>query len=111
MVRDDRVASVVLKGDLDIDRRDEIVALLPSPNRAERVVIDCTEVNSIDSVILTVLMRYRNQFVESGHSPFDLVVVVNPSLRRIFEITGLTAKMSVVTASAQASSDDKTAPA
>lgn len=52
----------------------------------------------IDSSIIAVLMRYRRAFMDAGKDGLDIVVVVPPVFRRIFEITGLVKLLTIVTA-------------
>jgi anti-anti-sigma factor len=95
---DERTATLRLEGDLDIYRRDEIQSRLPAPGSVDRVIIDCSAATSIDSTILTMLMRYRRSFASAGGDPVNIVVIVAPSLRRIFEIAGLTRMLTIVSA-------------
>jgi anti-anti-sigma factor len=95
---EERIAQVSLTGGLDIYRRDEIAALLPDPATVDRVVIDCSAATSIDSTILTLLMRYRRSFAAAGGDPVNIIVVVEPSLRRTFEIAGLSRVLTIVSA-------------
>jgi anti-anti-sigma factor len=92
-------AVVTLTGSLDISRRGEVAALLPAPESARRVVIDCSQADFVDSTIMTVLMRYRRAFVDAGGDPFEIVIVVSPNLRRIFDIAGLSSLVTIVSAS------------
>jgi anti-anti-sigma factor len=93
----ERAAKIELSGDLDVYRRDEIAALLPSPESVDHLVIDMRAAAMVDSSIIAVLMRYRRSFMEAGGNPHDIVLVVPPNLRRIFEITGLVSLLTVVT--------------
>jgi anti-anti-sigma factor len=95
---DERTASLRFEGDLDIYRRGEIQAALPEPGTADRVIIDCSNATSIDSTILTMLMRYRRSFASAGGDPINIIVIVDPPLRRIFEIAGLTRVLTIVSA-------------
>lgn len=79
-------------------RRDEVASALPPPEIADRVVIDMRDVTTVDSSIVAVLMRYRRSFMDAGGDAHEVVLIVSPQLRRIFEITGLTRSMTVVTA-------------
>ncbi len=91
-------AVVTLTGSLDISRRDEVAALLPSPGSVQRVVIDCSQADFVDSTIMSVLMRYRRAFVDAGGDPFEIIIVVSPNLRRIFDIAGLSSLVTIVSA-------------
>ncbi len=95
---EERTATVRLEGGLDIYRRGEIISRLPEPGTVDRVIIDCTNATSIDSTILSALMRYRRSFASAGGDPVNIVVVVEPSLRRIFEIAGLSRVLTIVSA-------------
>jgi anti-anti-sigma factor len=89
---------VVLEGELDLYRRDEIAAALPPAESVDRVILDMRGVTVMDSSIIALLMRYRRAFVEHGKNPHDIVIVVPPPLRRIFEITGLLKLLTIVSA-------------
>lgn len=101
---EERTVRVQLSGGLDISRRDEIARLLPDPRSAERVVIDCTAADCVDSTIIMVFMRYRRNFMAAGGDPVNIVIVVQPNLRRVLEIAGLTRSMTIVSAPPPASS-------
>lgn len=98
MREDERTATLRFEGGLDIYRRDEIERALPEPGTVDRVIIDCSGATSIDSTVLTLLMRYRRSFASAGGDPVNIVIVVEPSLRRIFEIAGLTRMLTIVSA-------------
>lgn len=82
-------------------RRDEIAAALPPPASIDRLIIDLREVSILDSTVLSQFMRYRRAFMETGKDPHEIVVVVKPQLRRIFEITGLIKSLTVVSAGSE----------
>lgn len=98
MNENERVARLRFAGDLDVYRRAEFEAAFPPPDSIDRIVIDMRETSILDSSIITLLMRYRRAFTEAGGDPLNMVLVVPPSLRRIFEITGLVNLMTIVTA-------------
>ena len=93
-----RTARLALTGDLDLYRRDEVAAKLPPPGSVDRVLIDCRGVVTMDSSILTLLMRYRRSFEDAGGNPLEIVVIVTPPVRRLFEVAGVTKVITVVTA-------------
>lgn len=97
-------------GDLDGYRREEIEHRLPEPGSADRVIIDCSAATSIDSIILSTLMRYRRRFAAAGGDPVNIVVVVEPTLRRTFEIAGLSRVLTIVSAPAGAGAAPRSAP-
>ena len=92
-----RVVRITLQGDLDLYRRGEVVAALPRPQTVDRLIVDCSRVTSLDSSIMAVLMHYRRDFLNAGHDAANLVVIVNPSIRRFFEIVGLQSFLTLVT--------------
>ena len=104
---DERTAVLRLQGDLDIYRRGEVESQLPQPGTVDRVIIDCSAATSIDSTILSLLMRYRRSFASAGGDPVNIVVVVDPALRRIFEIAGLSRVLTIVSAPGRADAAPK----
>ncbi len=104
MREDEQTATLRLEGDLDIYRRAEIESQLPEPGAVDRVIIDCSAATSIDSTILSLLMRYRRSFASAGGDPVNIVVIVGPGLRRSFEISGLTRVLTIVSAPGQSQS-------
>lgn len=95
-VTNERTAQVVLEGDLDVFSRERVESQLPDPTTAERVVIDCSAVGSIDSSVIAVFMRYRRRFAEGGGDPLNIVVIASEPVRRLFEITGLVKVLTVI---------------
>jgi anti-anti-sigma factor len=94
---EERAMTITLSGDLDLSRRDVIKDMLPSPTSIERLVIDCSAVNSIESVVIAVFMRYRRKFGAAGRDPLNIIFIVSPALRRTFDITGMTEWFTVIT--------------
>ena len=88
---------VELEGDLDVYRRDAIASAFPPPDSVDRLIVDMRNATLIDSSIIAVLMRYRRAFMDCGKDGLDIVVVVPPVFRRIFEITGLVKLLTIVT--------------
>lgn len=95
---DERTARIVLSGALDVYSKPHVESLLPDPESVDRVIIDCSNVTIVESAVLTVLMRYRRRFQEAGRDPVEIIIVVNPSVRRIFDITGLNRVLTIVSA-------------
>lgn len=104
-MRDQRTAQLEFAGDLDLYRREEFESALPSAESVDRVVIDMRDVAIIDSTIIAVLMRFRRSFIDAGGDAHEIVVVAPPNLRRIFEITGLTKSLTVLTAESEPKAD------
>lgn len=101
MTSDERTARIALSGNLDVYSTKHVESLLPDPAAVDRVIVDCSQVTVIDSSVVTALMRYRRRFQEAGKNPTEIVIVVNPSVRRIFEITGLGRVLTIVSAADQ----------
>jgi anti-anti-sigma factor len=89
---------ITLSGDLDLSRRDVIRDMLPSPSTVERLVIDCSAVTSIESVVITLFMRYRRKFAAAGHDPLNMIFIVSPQMRRTFDVTGMSEWFTVINA-------------
>lgn len=98
LTSDERTARIVLSGSLDVYSKSHVESLLPDPESVDRVIIDCSSVSIIESAVLTVLMRYRRRFQDAGRDPVEIIIVVNPSVRRIFDITGLNRVLTIVSA-------------
>ncbi len=56
------------------------------------VIVDLTEVDFVDSVILSVFVTAHKRFAASDR---NLAIVVPPDLRRVFELTGLIGVLDV----------------
>jgi anti-anti-sigma factor len=91
-----RSITVTLSGELDLSMRDAVASALPEPAGFERLVVDCTAVTSIESVVIAVFMRYRRKWIAAGGDPLNIVFLVTPSLRRTFEITGMMEWFTIV---------------
>jgi anti-sigma B factor antagonist len=83
------ISVVVVAGDIDLhsapELRDELSALVDSDTR--QVTLDLSEVTFLDSMALGVILGTKKRLAASGR---DLeLVVANPDIRRIFEITML----------------------
>lgn len=107
----ERAALVTLRGDLDLLRRDEVAAALPAASSVDRLVVDCTAVTSIESVVIAVFMRYRRTWTAGGGDPLNIVFIVSPQVRRTFEVTGLSTFFTVITASEQQRAENERAMA
>lgn len=49
-------------------------------------------------------MRYRRTFVDAGKDAHEIVIIVQPQLRRVFEITGLMKSLTIVSGGSEISS-------
>ena len=98
MISPEQTRVLTFRGHLDIYARKEVEAQLPEPLTCERVVIDCSQAESIDSSVITVLLRYRRRFEAAGRDPLNIVIVAHPNIRRIFEVTGVCRLLTVIAA-------------
>lgn len=89
---------ITLSGDLDLSRRDVVTDMLPGPSTVDRLVIDCSAVTSIESVIIAVFMRYRRKFTAAARDPLNIIFIVSPELRRRFDATGMSEWFTVINA-------------
>ncbi len=101
----ERAALVTLQGDLDLAIRDDVAAALPAASSVDRLVIDCTAVTSIESVVIAVFMRYRRKWTAMGSDPLNIIFIASPQVRRTFEVTGLSTFFTVITASRRRAED------
>lgn len=63
---DQNTYHIALDGDLDLSRKAELERVLPTPNPNSRIVIDFSNVTSLDSAIIRIFMHYRRQYIEAG---------------------------------------------
>ena len=81
--------SIKLTGDLDLDGAARVEALLAPAARADVAVLDCRDVEWIDSAGLGVLVRLCKRMRANGYQGTIRIVHARPALVRVFEITGL----------------------
>jgi anti-anti-sigma factor len=75
---------IVLDGEYDLTRRDEIARLFDSLDGDGEVVIDLTNVTYLDSTVLRELARLH---IRRGGRNISLAGV-NENIRRIFKLVG-----------------------
>ena len=93
----ERPLVITLHGDLGLGDRDRIAGLFPNPDTTERLVIDCSDVGSMDSSILALIMTYRRRVQIAGLDPLTTIVAIAPPrLHRLFELTGITRAITVL---------------
>lgn len=88
----ENAAYIVLEGDLDLSRKDDIVSALPDPASVSSIVINLSRATYIDSLVMGALVQFRREFIRSGGNPADLAIMLrsDSAVRRAFELTGLT---------------------
>lgn len=96
MTHGSRSITVTLAGDLDLSLREQVALALPEPKGLDRLVIDCTAVMSIESVIISVFMRYRRKWIAEGGDPLNIVFLASNALSRTFEIAGMSEWFTII---------------
>ena len=102
----ERTARITLPPNLDVYNSDAVAQMLPDPTSVDRVVVDCSAADAIDSTIITVLLRYRRKFIAAGKDPVELVIIASPGGRRSLDITGMSRALTVLTATPKESRAD-----
>jgi anti-anti-sigma factor len=74
---------VSFSGELDIWKEGDVEAKLAAPDGTCPVVVDLSAVRYLDSAFLSALVRLRRRLPDCSIT----LVVVTPSVRRIFELT------------------------
>jgi len=84
---------VVLDGELDVFRKDEIASLLPDPHAVGSIVVNCFRASYIDSTIIGMLVGLRREFVANGGEPGNFILLLGKDsiVHRAFELAGVTA--------------------
>jgi anti-sigma B factor antagonist len=90
---DDGVALITVNGEIDIATAPALRAELASPHMGSTVIVDLTGVTFLDSTALGVLVSARKTCREVG-ADFRLVLS-EPRILKVFEITGLTSVFSI----------------
>lgn len=94
--RESRTQVVILHGNLGLAEVKRIEAQLPEPNESTRIVIDCADVESLDSSVLALFMQYRRRLQIAGGDASNIVIIATPRLERLFDLTGICRAMTVV---------------
>ncbi len=78
---------IELEGEYDISNVDELTRLLKTGENGEDVVIDCSQLEYIDSTGLTQLFKLHQQIEHSGGVVY--LTGTNPHIRKLFSVTRL----------------------
>ena len=84
---DQQIAVASFAGDIDFTAREDFRARLAVLADAEGAVVDLAEVSYMDSSALAELLLLQRGRKHVGRGAMS--VVVNPRIRRLFEIAGL----------------------
>lgn len=85
---------LALKGEVDISNVADFQRALEAVPEADTVVIDMSAVPFLDSTALAAIVRYRNASAARGCSV--TLVIANPLVLRIFEITNFDREFKIV---------------
>ncbi len=85
---------VSFSGELDIWQEGDVEAKLAGFDGTRPVIVDLSEVRYLDSAFLSALVRLRRRLPDSRIT----LVVVTPSVRRIFELTEMHRLFDIVRA-------------
>ena len=85
-------AYVVLSGELDLFRKNEVRAAFPDPGAVGSVVVNCTRAAYIDSTIIGMLVGLRRDFVSAGGDPANFILLTNKEsiVCRALDLAGVT---------------------
>ncbi|HEX3468676.1 MAG TPA: STAS domain-containing protein [Candidatus Elarobacter sp.] len=86
---------VRLAGELDVSRREEVVAALERAAAAPAVLIDLSDVPYADSTVLAELLRFHGTAEANGRRV--AVLITSPQVSRILEYAGVPATFPVYT--------------
>lgn len=78
---------IVLTGELDLDRKEEIASALRVPPGASGILIDLARVTYADSTILAELLRFRSE--AQALNIAVAVLVGTPQFTRLVQYAGL----------------------
>ena len=87
IVADGSWTVVVCEGDLDVTTSSELRAVIQQDVECTGLVVDLDRVSFIDSTALGVLIAARKRMRRDGRA--FRIVATNPTILRIFTITGL----------------------
>jgi len=88
--------TIALDGEWDYYRSAELRALFERDGDAQKLVVDLTRTRYIDSTLLTELVRLRQRRASKGLDS-ECLVISNPDVKRIFEITKLDTLWTICT--------------
>jgi len=84
-------ARIRLRGELDYARKSELAALLQPLAAANSAIVDMRGVRFLDTSALACLIGLRRQMLAAHGTARIILVGLRPELRRVFEISDLTA--------------------
>lgn len=79
--------NIELKGEFDISNVDELARLLQAGEQGEDVILDCSQLEYIDSTGLTELFKLHQKIERSGGVVY--LTGANPNVRKVFSVTNL----------------------
>ncbi|MFI7320749.1 STAS domain-containing protein [Streptomyces venezuelae] len=91
LARQDRVAVVTLRHDIDLENGSEVTAAFQrarTESGTEATLLDLAELTFADSALLNLILLARAEH-EQAQRPFVLCGPLHSAIRRLFEITGV----------------------
>ncbi|MET8685304.1 STAS domain-containing protein [Streptomyces sp. NPDC004732] len=91
VTRQDRVAVVTLRHDIDLDNGSAVTAAFQSArseNGTKATLLDLAELTFADSALLNLILTARAEH-EQAQRPFVLCGPLHSAIQRLFEITGV----------------------
>jgi anti-sigma B factor antagonist len=87
MSSDSSVFVIVLSGELDVARSDEVVRALELPSPGTPVLLDLSDVSYADSTVISALFGFSEKATAANTR--IAVLIVKPQLVRLLEYAGL----------------------
>jgi anti-anti-sigma factor len=78
---------IALQGELDIERRDEIIASLQLDEGDAPILIDLSDVPYADSTVIAQLLRFRNE--ATARNRRLALLIGSPQFGRVLQYAGL----------------------
>jgi len=82
-------ATLVLTGEYDIARKDELARLLEPISHSDLAIIDAAELSYIDSTAIACFVSLHARMAKNGRSARIRFTNLQPQIRRIFALCGL----------------------
>jgi anti-anti-sigma factor len=87
---------VVFSGDYDVANKVQVRQALRRHESSANLVLDLTKVSYIDSTFLAELLLLEKTRQANGFGPLTIVTPAASPLRRLFDVTGITATLKLV---------------
>ena len=88
-MNDQQIAVASFAGEIDFSAREDFRTKLAVLAETEGAIVDLTAVSYMDSSALAEILLLQRGRAHEGKAKAGMCVVVNPRIRRLFEIAGL----------------------